>query len=69
MIYYPVPLHAQEAYKGAGYDDAEFPVTNQLVKTVISLPIHTEMDDEQLTHICSSIKEYVETHLVNTTTD
>jgi UDP-2-acetamido-2-deoxy-ribo-hexuluronate aminotransferase len=66
MIYYPVPLHAQKAYKGAGYKDEEFPITNALVKRVISLPIHTEMDEEQLAFICESVKEYVEMHLVKT---
>lgn len=69
MIYYPVPLHAQEAYKGAGYDDSQFPVTNALIKTVISLPIHSEMEEDQLACICESIQEYVTTHLVNTPTE
>jgi len=66
MIYYPVPLHSQEAYKDGNYSEEDFAVTNALCKQVISLPIHTEMDEEQLSYICESIKEYLKTHLVNT---
>ena len=54
MIYYPVPLHHQKAYK----QDKSFPVTEQLSKEVLSLPIHTEMTDEQLDYICKSVNEF-----------
>ena len=60
MIYYPVPLHAQEAYTSSDYNEDDFAVTNNLCKTVISLPIHTEMDEEQLNYICQSVQEYLE---------
>src|SRR5690606_25787002 len=60
MIYYPVPLHSQEAYDAQRYDDDDFPVTNELCKTVISLPMHTELDKEQLDYICTSVKKYLE---------
>lgn len=56
MIYYPVPLHLQPAYRKNQPDS--FPVTERLSKTVISLPIHTEMNDEQLTFICDAIKKF-----------
>jgi UDP-2-acetamido-2-deoxy-ribo-hexuluronate aminotransferase len=58
MIYYPIPLHFQKAYKREGFREGSFPVTEQLSKTVISLPIHTEMTEEELTYICETIKEY-----------
>lgn len=61
MIYYPVPLHSQKAYGADDMDDADFPVTNQLCKTVISLPMHTEMEEEQLAFICAGVKEYLTT--------
>jgi len=58
MIYYPVPLHLQKAYVQSGYGAGSFPVTEKLSKTVISLPIHTEMTTEQLDYIASTIKTY-----------
>jgi dTDP-4-amino-4,6-dideoxygalactose transaminase len=58
MIYYPVPLHLQKAYQRPGFGIGSFPVTEQLSKTVISLPIHTEMTSEELVYICQTIKEY-----------
>jgi UDP-2-acetamido-2-deoxy-ribo-hexuluronate aminotransferase len=58
MIYYPVPLHLQKAYRQQGIDRGTFPVTEKLSKTVLSLPVHTEMDEEQLKYICTIIKNY-----------
>ena len=58
-IYYPIPLHSQKAYADARYNESDFPVTNQLVKEVISLPMHTELDDEQITFITDSIREFL----------
>lgn len=58
MIYYPVPLHLQTAYARAEYPAGTFPITEQLSKTVLSLPIHTEMDEEQLLYICNTIKDF-----------
>jgi len=58
MIYYPVPLHLQKAYRQPGVDRGAFPVTEKLSKTVLSLPIHTEMDEEQLNYICTIIRNY-----------
>ena len=57
-IYYPIPLHSQKAYADARYKEEDFPVTNQLVKEVISLPMHTELDDEQIKFITDSVLEY-----------
>jgi dTDP-4-amino-4,6-dideoxygalactose transaminase len=58
-IYYPIPLHSQKAYADARYKEEDFPVTNQLVKEVISLPMHTELDDEQIQFITQSILEFL----------
>jgi len=60
-IYYPIPLHLQKAYLDARYKEEDFPVTNQLVKEVISLPMHTELDDEQIKFITDSVLEFLVT--------
>lgn len=54
-IYYPIPLHSQKAYQDARYKEEDFPITNQLVKEVISLPMHTELDDEQIAYITNTV--------------
>ncbi|MFT6065972.1 MAG: dTDP-4-amino-4,6-dideoxygalactose transaminase [Paraglaciecola sp.] len=58
-IYYPVSLHAQKAYKDSRYREEDFPVTNQLIKTVISLPMHTELEVEQLNFITKTILDFL----------
>jgi UDP-2-acetamido-2-deoxy-ribo-hexuluronate aminotransferase len=60
MIYYPVPLHLQTAYTQPEYPVGTFPITEELSKTVLSLPIHTEMDQEQLSYICQTIKSFAD---------
>jgi dTDP-4-amino-4,6-dideoxygalactose transaminase len=52
-------LHSQKAYKDARYKEEDFPVTNQLVTEVLSLPMHTELDDEQIKYITDSILEFL----------
>lgn len=59
-IYYPIPLHSQKAYADSRYKEEDFPVTNQLCKEVIALPMHTELDDEQIKFITDSVLEYVQ---------
>jgi UDP-2-acetamido-2-deoxy-ribo-hexuluronate aminotransferase len=58
-IYYPVALHSQKAYTDSRYKEEDFPVTNNLIKTVISLPMHTELDKEQLTLITETIRNFL----------
>ena len=58
-VYYPIPLHHQKAYKSERYDEADFKVTNQLSKEVFSLPMHTELEDDQIDYIVNTIKEYL----------
>jgi dTDP-4-amino-4,6-dideoxygalactose transaminase len=60
MIYYPVPGHRQKMFASFGLADTVRPITDKLTSKVLSLPIHTELDDEQLAFICSAIKEFVE---------
>jgi Predicted pyridoxal phosphate-dependent enzyme apparently involved in regulation of cell wall biogenesis len=58
MIYYPVPLHFQKAYRQEGVGEGSFPVTERLSKSVISLPIHTEMKEAELDYIAQKIKVF-----------
>ena len=58
-VYYPIPLHNQKAYQDDRYDDKDFQITNQLSNEVISLPMHTELDDEQIEFITSSVLAYL----------
>jgi UDP-2-acetamido-2-deoxy-ribo-hexuluronate aminotransferase len=58
MIYYPVPLHMQKAYIDERYAEGAFPVTEQLCASVISLPMHTEMQADQLAHIIQTVSSF-----------
>ena len=58
MVYYPVPLHRQKAYLVDGVTDDQFPVTMDLCERVISLPMHTELDEEQLKYITDSVLSF-----------
>jgi dTDP-4-amino-4,6-dideoxygalactose transaminase len=59
MIYYPVPLHNQKPYAHNGYRDEDFAVTNALCECVISLPMHSELTQEQQQFIVDSILEFI----------
>lgn len=59
MIYYPVPLHLQKAYQDPRYKQGDFPVAEELCATVLSLPMHTELDEEQLKYITDAVLEAV----------
>ncbi|AWH74109.1 transcriptional regulator [Dokdonia sp. Dokd-P16] len=58
-VYYPIPLHSQKAYKDTRYNEADFPVTNAIVKDCISLPMHTELEDDQIAFITKTIIDFV----------
>lgn len=58
MIYYPVPLHIQEAYSYLGYRNGDFPVTEKLCGEVISLPMHPELDQEQMNYIAANVLSF-----------
>ena len=59
MIYYPVPLHQQKAYLDPRYKDGDFPVAERLAGCVLSLPMHTELDQEQLEYITSNVLDLI----------
>lgn len=59
MIYYPVPGHRQKMFASFQSTDYHLPVTDWLTERVISLPIHTELEDEQLQYITTSVLEFV----------
>jgi len=58
MVYYPLPLHLQEAYLDLGCGKGDLPVSEQLCERVLSLPVHTEMEDEQLHFITDRVRAF-----------
>lgn len=58
-IYYPIPLHKQKAYLDPRYKEEDFPVTNQLVQEVLSLPMHSELEAEQIKFITDEILAFL----------
>ncbi len=58
MVYYPKALHLQEAYKSLGYKTGDFPIAERITQTVLSLPMHTELDMQQMEHIVYAIKSF-----------
>lgn len=59
MIYYPVPAHRQKMFEAFGGSNYNLPVTDWLTERVISLPIHTELDDEQQDYIIDKVLEFI----------
>ncbi|MES2798861.1 MAG: DegT/DnrJ/EryC1/StrS family aminotransferase [Bacteroidota bacterium] len=59
MIYYPVPAHRQKMFSMFGSENTDLPTTDWLTERVISFPVHTEMEEEQLAYICAAIEEYI----------
>jgi len=59
MIYYPVPLHLQKAYQDVRYKAGDFPVAEKLSNCVMSLPMHTELSEEQLKYITEAVMEFI----------
>jgi dTDP-4-amino-4,6-dideoxygalactose transaminase len=58
-VYYPVPLHLQKAYRDARYGEGDFPVTEALSRSVMSLPIHTELTPEIQEVIAGAVLEFM----------
>ena len=58
-VYYPIPLHKQKAYQNDLYKEKDFGVTNSLSKSVLSLPMHTELEDDQIEFICEKIIKFL----------
>ena len=57
-VYYPIPLHKQKAYRSDQHKETNFSVTNQLSKEVFSLPMHTELDDNQINYITKGVLDF-----------
>ena len=58
-VYYPIPLHLQKAYVSENYKDDDFKVTLEIVNQVISLPMHTELTDNQIDFITDTVKSFI----------
>ena len=58
MVYYPKPLHLHKAYYYLGYKEGDFPISERLCEKVLSLPIHTEMEEEQQNYIIDCVLEF-----------
>jgi len=58
MVYYPIPLNEQEAYRNIGTVSGSLEITKQLCTSVISLPMHTELTEEQQIIITDTIKSF-----------
>ena len=59
MVYYPRGLHAQTAYKGRQLPDSMYPNTVKAAQTVLSLPMHPYLTDEDINEVCKNIKEFL----------
>ena len=62
VIHYPIPIHLQEAYKGLGHKEGDFPITEKLAKSILSLPMFPELKDEEIKSVCETVKEFVNKH-------
>lgn len=62
MVYYPNPMHKQTAYKDLGYKDGDFPVTEKLCATVLSLPLHPYITEKEIEIVVNNIKIYINLH-------
>ena len=56
MIYYPKPLHLQEAYAGLGYAAGDFPVSEQASRDILSLPMHPYLEEGQIREIAAAVR-------------
>ena len=59
MIYYPVPAHRQKMFEAFGGGDYNLSITDWLADRVISLPIHTELEEEQQLYITKKVLEFI----------
>ncbi|MDB4087320.1 DegT/DnrJ/EryC1/StrS family aminotransferase [Flavobacteriaceae bacterium] len=57
-IYYPIPLHKQKAYTDVNYNEENFKISNMMSEQVISLPMHSELDNDQIKFICNKVNEF-----------
>jgi dTDP-4-amino-4,6-dideoxygalactose transaminase len=62
MVYYPLPFHLQKAFLDMNYHEGDFPVAEEISKSVLSLPMHTELDEEQLAYITHHVIHFISNH-------
>lgn len=58
MLYYPKPLHLQNAYRVYGFGENDFPVAESLCEEVLSLPMHTELEKDDVSFVCEQINDF-----------
>jgi len=58
-VYYPVPLHLQEAYRELGYKEGDFPIAERLAKEVLSIPVYPELTNEKIDRVAKAILEFL----------
>lgn len=58
LIHYPVPIHLQEAYKGLGYKEGDFPIAEMMAKEVLSLPVYIGLTQDDQEHVANTIKKF-----------
>ena len=58
-LHYPVPLHIQQCFENLGYQKGDFPVSEKLAESGLSLPMFPELSDEQIDYVCSNIKDFI----------
>ena len=63
-IYYPVPLHLQEAYLNMGYHEGDFPVTEQLAREILSLPMYPQLERAQQTAVADALQQFYDAEVV-----
>jgi len=59
MLYYPLPFHLQKAYTDLNYKKGDFPVAEEISDSVLSLPMHTELDEQQLEYITRHVIQFI----------
>ena len=58
QIYYPIPIHLQKCYNYLGYSEGDFPITERIAKSILSLPMYPELTEKEIAFIVTSIKRY-----------
>jgi len=61
-VYYPLPLHLQEAYRHLGYKRGDFPHAERAAEEVLSLPVHPELSMEQIDYVAAMVRQFEEEH-------